>query len=552
MPAPTDATSAPATPAAVDPRALSKVDRLWATAVGLAVFALLFATEGWVGIPRDESFYFHAAHEYAGWFKALLHGGQNAFSEATIQRFFNYNSEHPALMKELFGLSDWLFHENLKWLPSTTAMRLPSFVLGGITAAALFAWGRTLFGLGGGLFAALSFFLIPRNAFHARLACFDFPVCAFWLLTTYAAWRGATSKRWGWATGVLFGLGLATKHNAFFIPPVLVLHWLLFHARDAWRASPSPAGFVKAIPVAFWSMATLGPLVFLLHWPWVWHHPVDRIGFWITFHLQHVHYAWLYLGELMREPPFPLPYPYAVTAMTVPGSILVAMVLGTGDKLMKLRRLDATEGLLLLNAFASLLVITPPTVPHFGGEKHWMPSIPFLCLLGAEVVMRAASWLEARLPAQKALAGPLVAALVLAPGALGYRAIGGYGTSFYGEWVGSHGGAAALGMQRQFWSNNVTGVLPWLNQNAQPQARVFFHEVTWDSLRAYQEEGRMRRDLQPVGGPDQADIACYQWHMEFRFWEYAIWNQLQTEWPVFGLYTDEVPQVVCYQRGHRS
>jgi hypothetical protein len=343
---------------------------------------------------------------------------------------------------------------------------------------------------------------------------------------------------------------------------VLVGHWLL--TRGMWLLRDrGPVAFFRSIPLAFWSMAVLGPVVFYLHWPYIWHAPVERVGFWISFHLRHDHYAWYYLGTLMREPPFPVIYPFVVTAMTVPLAIVVAMASGYGSALVQGVRslaavarkrsteVDADIWLLLINGVVSLAIIAPPSVPHFGGEKHWMPSMPFLCILAGAVIARGAALLASRLvfPRSRAVLTSLLAALALAPALLGCIHIGGFGTSFYNALTGGSPGAASLGMQRQFWSNNVTGVLPWLNENAPPHARVFFHEVTGDSFRAYQQSGMLRGDIQ-FAPLEQADLACYQYHQEFRFWEYAIWTQMRSRWPVYGLYLDEVPNVECYQRDH--
>ena len=561
-PTPPASAPVPAPVQGVDPRRASKLDVLIGACLGLAAFLGLFLTEKSVGVPRDESFYFDAANAYAGWFKLLLARPAQAFTDAATSRYFEYNHEHPALMKELFGLSHWLFFENLHWVREIASYRLPVFVLAGLFALCLYLFGAGLRGRGAGVFAVLAFFLCPRDWFHAHLACFDFPVCATWLFVVYAYWRAETSRRWVVLCGILFGLALATKHNAFFLPVVLAGHWIVARGWYVFRQRGF-AGFVKAIPNSFWSMAALGPVVFYLHWPYIWHHPVDRVGFWIAFHLHHVNYAWYYLGDLMREPPFPVFYAWVVTALTVPIALIAAMATGLLSTLwVAVRDAVATfrakaeptsaqsdTWLLLINCIAPIAILMPPEVPRFGGSKHWMAAMPFLCILAGVVVVRMARLIAERFNDSRALDPALAAlfVLVLAPGAWGLVHIGGYGTSYYNELAGGQPGAAALGMQRQFWSNNVTGVFGWLNENAPQRARVFFHEVTGDSFRAYQANGMLRRDIQ-FSGLEQADIACYQYHQEFRFWEYAIWTNMHTRWPAYGLYLDEVPNIECYQR----
>jgi 4-amino-4-deoxy-L-arabinose transferase-like glycosyltransferase len=132
----------------------------------------------------------------------------------------SYNREHPGLMKNLFGLSHVLLHRKLGWLGEAEAYRLPAFVVAAIVPAVSYRFGAMMYGRLAGLFAALSFLLIPRQFFNAHLAAFDVPVMAFWLLTVYWFWRAQHSKHAWLACGLAFGLGLATKHNTFFLPIV--------------------------------------------------------------------------------------------------------------------------------------------------------------------------------------------------------------------------------------------------------------------------------------------------------------------------------------------
>jgi hypothetical protein len=138
--------------------------------------------------------------------------------------------------------------------------------------------------------------------------------------------------------------------------------------------------------------------------------------------------------------------------------------------------------------------------------------------------------------------------LCAAPAAIASVRVYPYGTSHYAEAAGGLPGAALAGMQRQFWSNNVTGVLDYINQNAKPGERIYLHEVTGDSIRHYQRNGMLRADLGFTGGPWDADLVAYQYHQEFREHEFNAWQALGTVKPVYGLYVDETPQVVVYRR----
>ncbi|MFZ5468781.1 MAG: glycosyltransferase family 39 protein [Myxococcota bacterium] len=596
-------------------------DRVLCAGLFFASFLTLFLTERAVGFTRDESVYFAAAESYAGWFKLLAREPAVALTDGAITRAFDFNHEHPVLMKSLFGLSYLLFHEGLGWVRPATAFRIPAFAVAALIPVLVFLLGRDLYGRKAGLFAALSFFLVPRQFFNAHLACFDVPMAATWLFTVYAFWRAQSAPRWWAFCGVAFGLALATKHNALFLPFVLTP----FALWSGWRQSASspqarrlflqlvglfaavgvlygllllalgPIGFqasfrVLSPPTALFlglaggssylllqlyrthlpsfravaavpAMAVLGPVLFYLLWPYLWHSPVERVAWWFSFHARHEHYTWFYLGELLREPPFPLAYVVVKTALTVPLTLFLPMVLGlfavVGRTVLarwKKGMLPSFgEALVVVNALTAIAIISHPSVPHFGGVKHWFPSMPFLAILAGYIVARVSAVLplpvgEGKGEGHHLAQFSLLSVLLLTPPLIATARVHPYGTAYYSELAGGLPGAASLGMQRQFWSSHVTGVLEWLNQHAPPGARVYLHEVNGFSFRDYQRNGMLRRDLVPTGGPFDAQFAVYQYHQEFRESEFQMWQAFGTTTPVAGLYVDETPQIVVYRR----
>lgn len=602
---------------------LPVLDRWIPGGLFVAGFLILLILEKQVGFPRDESVYFEAARRYGTWFRLLFSDPALALTDDALVAAWRYNAEHPPLFKALFALSHLIFHELLGWVRPATAFRLPALAASALVPALTYRLGLALAGRGAALFAALSFLCVPRQLFHAVLACFDMPIALMWLLLIVVFWRSLHSARAGWACGVVFGLALATKHNALFLPFVIV-PFALSSALQASRGVPlarrlllqlvslfalvallfgltallqgparfqdglrpiSPASLYALLLVAggavllrrlrrasaatyraalpVWTMATLGPLLFYVLWPYLWHQPVERTAWFLAFHARHEHYAWFYLGELLRAPPFPLAYVVVKTALTVPTSLFVPMVFGWGALAVRilLRVLPATrarvaplrrlELLVWVNATVPLLIISHPQVPHFGGVKHWLAGMPFLAILAGVSVMRAARALAASHPNRRLRSAPLavgLSALLLLPALWGTLHVFPYGTAAYSELAGGAPGAASLGMQRQYWSSHVTGVLPWINAHAPQGARVWLHEVRHESFRDYQENGMLRPDLRPARGPEQARIAAYQYHQEFRFQEMDIWRTFRTTRPVTGLSIDGTPQVLVYER----
>jgi len=511
-------------------------------ALAALTFAALFATQSGVGFVRDEGYYFEAAKSYEQWLQLLFRAPAAALRDT--ERYWSVNFEHPGLAKLLFAVSHLVFTTWLRWLPDALGWRVPGFVF----AALLTYWLAVLGAERSRATAVLApalFWAAERTFFHGHLACFDVPICAL-TAGVGVAWARAigvlgapapTPRRHGVFLGGVFGCALAVKHNAWLLPPVLLVHGLLLPAPLRRRA-------LFTLP---WLL--LGPVVLFVAWPLLWHQPARHVSDWISFHTHHVHYAWYYLGRELRGPPFPIFYPLVLLALVLPLP-QVALFAAAGAKLLwdfAHRALSPLRLLELGLAGGAILPFMLRTTPVFGGIKHWLAFIALLSPEAAHLLARSAELAAgAGVPRLRALL--VAAAAALLPGLWQIAHVHPYGTSAYGEIAGGIPGAASLGMQRQYWSNNVTAVLPWLNAHAPRGARVFFHEVNYESYRAYQQAGMLRPDIQYASGPGDAQYAAVQWHREFRDREPETWNAFGTRTPATGLYLDETPQVVVYAR----
>lgn len=503
--------------------------------VGFATAAAMAVTQAPVGFVRDEGYYFTAAQSYEAWLRLLLRSPLQAFAQT--ERYWSYNFEHPGLAKLLFAASHLVFTTWTQLLSDALAWRLPAFCFAGLLSYWLCLLGSAR-SPAAGLLAPLLFWCAERTFFHGHLAAFDVPICALWA-GVGVAWLGAirqpsTGHRPAVWFAFLYGVSLSVKHNAWFLPPVLLVHALLLPREQRARA-------LRALPFIL-----LSPLVLLLTWPLLWHDPLRHLGDWIAFHTHHVHYAWWYLGQVLRAPPFPIVYPLAVDALALPLP-LAFLLAAAGTSLLAdfaRRRLDAQRLLELGLAGASLLPFLLTTTPIFGGLKHWLAFVALLTPEAAALLVRAGE--ASGLGRRRSIAAAAAAALL--PGAWQIAHVHPYGTSAYGELAGGIPGAATLGMQRQYWSNNVTAVLPWLNAHCPVGARVYFHEVNVESYRAYLRSGLLRADIGYARAPAESDYAALQWHREFRDREPETWNAFGTHRPATGFYLDEVPQVVVYAR----
>jgi 4-amino-4-deoxy-L-arabinose transferase-like glycosyltransferase len=519
-----------------------------ALGAGLCVgyLALLLTTVKDLGYARDEGFYFQAARSYEAWFELLRSDWARALAPATIDRYWAVNHEHPALMKSLFAFSHrylWsglgLFHEQ------GTAYRFPAMVLSALGVAATYAWGARACGRVAGLVAALSFAWMPRVFFHAHLACFDMPVTALLLITSYAFARSLDgSLAWAIATGVLYGLLLDTKHNAWLLPGAFGLHLLITRGRSAVRELR--AGHF-AVPHAFWAMLVISPLVLYAGWPWIWHDTAARLREYAQFHLQHEYYNMEFLGQTYWKPPMPRLYAWVMTLATVPGVTLLLFAVGIVASALK----PCSTALLWL---LCLLMCYAPwwseATPIFGGTKHWLTAYPFLCLFAGSgfqhaagriaELMKGQAWARVSRPAFAAsvLIGPLCMTLHSEP----------WGLSFYTPLVGGAPGAASLGLNRTFWGYTTGAVQGFINQHAPPRASVFVHDTalqSWEMLRA---DGRVRADLHGTLAIAGSALALYHHEPHMQRVEYQTWLDYGHAAPAAVGSYDGVPVVWVYAR----
>ena len=93
------------------------LDHLLGALLGALYVTVLLYTAPDIGLSRDEGIYVIAAESYAHWFELLASDPGQALQQPAIDRFFQFNHEHPPLMKTLFALS---YLANRNSLSSTT------------------------------------------------------------------------------------------------------------------------------------------------------------------------------------------------------------------------------------------------------------------------------------------------------------------------------------------------------------------------------------------------------------------------------------------------
>lgn len=333
----------------------------------LAGYASVLLTQGKVGYAWDESYYFEPSAKAADWLTEVLRG-HRPFSREKIEEYWSERSEHPSVQKFLSGLALRTFPDPRDHLK---AVRLPMAILFGITLALIYLVGRRAFGPMSGLIAAVLYATLPRVFGHAHFATLETPLLFAIMLVVFCYLRGLDHPFWAVMTGIGFGLLLATKLNAFFVPIPLII-WGHLYARRKYVNN-------------LFAMLVLGPIVMVALWPWLWHDTAARLLDYLHFHAIHQKTAVWFMGQKWgydaTASNAPWYYPTVMLLITTPIVALVLIAVGTIRTVIQPQR-RPYGAFFLVCALVMWGVASAPGTPKYDGERLFLPIFPFLALLG--------------------------------------------------------------------------------------------------------------------------------------------------------------------------
>jgi hypothetical protein len=305
-------------------------------------------------------------------------------------------------------------------------------------------------------------------------------------------------------------------------------------------------------------------------------------------HTQHEHYNFEYLGRNWNLPPtetgrklLRITFPFVSTLFTLPVTTLALAGIGTVIFLRRRRSGGVAEGLLCDEAPAALhpswtrpgldvdrapgmflfihiagpvAIVALPSTPIFGGVKHFLPAMPFLCVLAGA----GAAWLLDRLGklvqaprVQRALPATL-AGLVCLPAVVETSRSHPDGLGHYNMLAGGFAGGASLGMNRQFWGYSALPVLPWMVKHRPASNRIYWHDVLHDAIVMYTRDGRLPSGVGDAGVGEhvvqQSDLGILIWEKHFTIYEGLLWQAYDTTKPSIVYAHEGVPFVIVYER----
>lgn len=552
--------------------AKANLDPLIGLGIALTYVGALLGTARSLGFSRDEGFYFSAATNYQRWFTLLFQAPGKALERGAIDGIWGDNHEHPSLMKSLFALSHMFLHDRWKVFDDpSTSWRFPGMLMMGVALWVTYMFATRVYSRRAGIVAAIALGLMPRIFYHAHLACFDVPIMAMWVTCIYVYWRAEKEGGLGWAlaAGLVYGLTLETKHNAWMLPAVFLPHAIVVHGKSMARHVNRTARV--PIPASLIAMVVIGPAVFVLLWPWMWNDTLPRIQEYVNFHVHHEYYNMEFLGVTYFSAPSPKAYMPVMILATVPTATIVLFAIGAIDRAKILlarasgwvsesigktlpwpkerpeRDRVHTDLLIFLGIAVALGPFVLPRTPIFGGTKHWITAYPFLAMLAGRGFDLVWSKIELVLKT-KLIAAQGLAILTTYCGAFEVTAHSHpFGLSAYVPFAGGTAGGADLGLNRQFWGFTTTSLAPWLQKNSHPGETFYFMDTAWPSWQRMQEEKRLP-PLRGVGSPAEAEISIVHHEQHMNEVDYNIWTEYHSSTPAYVLTHDGVPIITLYRR----
>jgi len=276
-------------------------------------------------------------------------------------------------------------------------------------------------------------FTSPRIWYDAMVNVKDFPEMLLFALAAMAyfvAWEGG-EWRWYVASGVLWGLALATKTNAVFFPIIVVIFALI---TKRWPIAKLAAMFATGIAVTF------------AVWPWLWSDPIGHL----RKNLQYVAERAMHTQASMTTSPL------AMLAFTTQPLFLLLIVIGVALAFVRRRPIDQ-----FLLIWSGVLIARAIVSANFDVVRHFLELFPPLAALAGAALLK----LERRV----ALAA---AAIAIVPGVAGIVHMHPFEDAYWNLFIGGVRGARNLPQSGEYWATSYRQGIDWLNEHAPPHSAL--------------------------------------------------------------------------------
>lgn len=198
---------------------------------------------------------------------------------------WDFNYEHPPLVKLLIGLFIYLNAHLGHLLNELFTARIPSIISGTLLVIAIYWLGRAPFGRAVALLAALCLAVSPWLVYFGALAYLDMTMTMLITIAYLLLWPAIHQPRLYILSAMLVGLAAACKYTAVLVIPAMVLfvayYFLLILPRLPVEQRPP-------FPWRWWTGAIIiAPITFLIADPAIWPNPLRLLKHSFSFEWHH-------------------------------------------------------------------------------------------------------------------------------------------------------------------------------------------------------------------------------------------------------------------------
>ncbi len=291
------------------------------------------------------------------------------------------------------SLTKYIFYGWLRVCGPITGHYVAPALAAGLLLVALYAFALRYLGRWQAVVAAGCLATYPRWWAHSHFNPKDGLSAVLFALVILSCYVAVRRRSWRWMAGssVLWGLALAAKANALFLPFILG-PWFLVEIQRRRRAGEDLLG--RGTWIALGSYGVVGPLVMFLCWPLLWQEFPQNVGLYVSSLIERGG------GEGGWDA-----MPLVNAVVTMPVVVLLLGLLGfVAIALAWRRKYEGLYLLILLWLAVPIGRVCLPGTRDFDVIRHWLEFVPALALLagsggGWALDQIAAKWSAAGKPA---------------------------------------------------------------------------------------------------------------------------------------------------------
>lgn len=522
----------------------SSIERhIWRWFDFLILFLIFFAalisvvsTQNGVGLSWDEAYYYEPSLNSLNWLSHKMFSVELNSAEDNINSVWDEIWELPSVVKFINGLSFAFFNA---YFDDLKAMRMGSALAFALMLIFIYMWCFEEIGRLPSLFSVLSLALMPKIFGHAHIAATETISSLIFLITLILFRKGLSSLFFSILFGICFGIALATKINAFFLPVVFIIYAFIYNRKKSYRN--------------FYSMIFISPAVMLLIWPWLWGDPFVKLIKYINFYLNHQYTALFYFGKKYNYGNIlaPISYPMTLTLLSIPALFLPFIFAGILKVFFKIRTFDFGF-FVLWAALAQLGIASLPRSPKYDDVRLFIHIFPYIAILsgigfGAILNIIPSPTKIKGAASYRTIISIIFIIFFMIYGCYNITKIHPYELSYFNELIGGISGADEKGMEITYWGEAVNEqVAKDINELIPDGAKVMPLALHGKVFGLMQDWGMIKKGIIFGGDPP------YDYHILLNrkgFFMRPEWCLYQ-RWKPLKVYSiSDVPILMIYKTG---